>query len=40
MTSQNGTRAKATNINVTGNNTDEIEFGSPFLATAAPKSLK
>ena len=33
--SQNGMRAKATTINVMGNNIDEIEFGSPFLATTA-----
>ena len=37
---QNGTRAKATIVKATRNNVDEIEFGSPFLATTAPKSLK
>ncbi len=38
--SQNGMRVIATAITVTVNNGDEIEFGSPFLATTAPKSLK
>jgi len=37
---QNGIRAKATNVKATRNNVDEIEFGSPFLAITAPKSLK
>ncbi len=40
MTNQNVTRAKATTVNATKNNFDEIRFGSPFLATTAPKSLK
>ena len=38
--SQNGMRVKATTITVTENNADETGFGSPFLATTAPKSLK
>jgi len=37
---QNGIRAKATIVKATKNNVDEIEFGSPFLAVTAPKSLK
>lgn len=34
---QNGRRAKATIPKATENNVAEIEFGSPFLATTAPK---
>ena len=37
---QNGTRAKATIVKAIKNNVEEIEFGSPFLAFTAPKSLK
>jgi len=37
---QNGIRAKATIVKATENNIAEIEFGSPFLAITAPKSLK
>jgi len=38
--SQNGMRVMATAITVTENSVDDIEFGSPFLATTAPRSLK
>jgi hypothetical protein len=37
---QNGISAKATIVKATENNIAEIEFGSPFLAITAPKSLK
>ena len=37
---QNGMRANATIVKATEKNVDEIEFGSPFLAATAPKSLK
>ena len=40
MINQNGIRVKAIIVNAIENNNREVELGSPFLASTAPKSLK